>query len=1507
MKVKIVYTLSLIMLLGLWSPAGETNESPTTSQQEIVLRYKSWLQNRRGLWLNAPLATEKSEAIHDFETFTKTLIDGFKKKRPELAKHNIVLHLYKESSPNAWVSSYEPGSLRKDFAFYGPKPPDPEELATAMGLKNPEKGFIELGITTGMLDLMPFIDDLAFVLGHEAMHVINGDLKGSDQFHQKDVVSRWWNHHTAELKADTGSLDLIMDDYSIERSYDVLAQLFEDHSQQDEKSYKEKVWNSLGSFASTHPHEGIRFTSLLANIRYRRPKLQSISNPKSVPAFIRQIVETYRETGELSSRSQKSLQKILTSQTALERMSYSESLFPLSISQSKTLLTDIIGQIDNQGDSPLNKISSLLTLLQGSLTPNDSKDLIEEVQSHFLSKGGDLTKVADWWQSLGEGEQHTLITELSSATRSVLTLSCIDKGLHQLGVTQREIFDKTFSTVVEETFFELLLKNQGQNLFLTTKRTQNPMVLETLRKKLTQLNSKHLASLAKSNQSKYEIYSSLGWPMIIRVYREIFELLGRISRLPSQQQLHSAFWSKIYENLQQSIIEENLQNLRFPPFNSIAVETLYDSSSEHPAAIDAGAPSYVPNWEKSPFMELQWLSLLRPEYLAPFESELTSIFSQLMANELNDHQFIPEIDRHIESAMIIDGFTHFYRMEYDAILAKIFLAQQKSLAPTSQLRFLKTWQRLRFSLQAAAPHLSTEVKKQMEVRLRSIPKNEWFTDNQPKSIIDFAVYFDFGIDLLKDLSTSEILQVAKYPYHNEKPSKRLFDSFVQILATRKSEMMENEGWFTALNALLGNSKYAPSARVRAQLVESLRMITDRHPFLPEILSKKSILELLETPQAGQLLKTFFLKSNPTLQNDRSDLLAKAKDFEQKHGFNENTSFLLAFRNEVAKELKLQPQDLALINPNDSGDLYTSLNGQGPLIRKFSGLLGLVRSETVSNQIELLKYLLSINPNIPAFLDPLNRQIKETGYRLPDLLVSCDNLKVTFERSNDYERTALLHSFLGGPNGVLSKPQGVAALMELVLNFIPKENQEFVAKLMSAAKKVEGRDFGLLLSYGLSQRSPSTFQSTPSIDGFLKAFLENYGVPGQKWGQFFAFSSQFSQYKKTFESFQDAANPLSYIQALELLRDSLGQEWDPNRFEVLSIKGSGTVNVAIQVLDKLTGKERILNVLREQIEKLAHHDFNRFKKLIDELNQLSPSGDLEFLLGLARSVEDSVSNEFNKAHSFAMHAKAQERYAHQVDGWTVRAIHVPELLGRALLMELAPGESAVEVKRQNFNSYRQAMTAFLKVSRYYLDGRDPLTGKLLSQHFTDADIHNGQFFIDTNKKQITLIDKGQAELLSSQDHDLAIEILRLSAQIIAPKNVVAVLSPFASTLHIDLAQHGLAEKLQSALAAPSFIDRYLRLVGLLREYGNLTKAVVNYGFEFYRSLDLAAQVDKTAEWQIKSILLMGIKKTALSIAGRAQDFLDGKTPRPLRPEDNVNAVNPPSPGRCQQALQARIYH
>jgi hypothetical protein len=307
--------------------------------------------------------------------------------------------------------------------------------------------------------------------------------------------------------------------------------------------------------------------------------------------------------------------------------------------------------------------------------------------------------------------------------------------------------------------------------------------------------------------------------------------------------------------------------------------------------------------------------------------------------------------------------------------------------------------------------------------------------------------------------------------------------------------------------------------------------------------------------------------------------------------------------------------------------------------------------------------------------------------------------------------------------------------------------------------------------------------------------------------------------------------------------------------VLGIKGSGSVNIAITVYDRKLGTKKILNVLREDVEIEAKNDFKRFQKFVFELNKISANSDLSFIGGVARLVEDSVGSEFDKPRAKRMHDYSESQYAHRVGEWTVRSVHVDEVLGRSLVMDVAPGVSARHVLNSNPTVYKSAMKAFLSVAKLRIQGLAP-DGKLSEKPIiSDPDIHNGQFFIDEKNKTITLLDKGQSGTPSTSDRELAKTIFRIAASMIKADQIYPNLKYFESNLGLRLNETHIDRIIElQKLETP--IDRYLNIVGYLREIGKVPTATVDWGFEFYRLTELASQVDRHLEREIKSVLLKG---------------------------------------------------
>jgi hypothetical protein len=246
----------------------------------------------------------------------------------------------------------------------------------------------------------------------------------------------------------------------------------------------------------------------------------------------------------------------------------------------------------------------------------------------------------------------------------------------------------------------------------------------------------------------------------------------------------------------------------------------------------------------------------------------------------------------------------------------------------------------------------------------------------------------------------------------------------------------------------------------------------------------------------------------------------------------------------------------------------------------------------------------------------------------------------------------------------------------------------------------------------------------------------------------------------------------------------------------------------------------------------------------------------------------------------------------VGEWTVRSIHVHSVIGRALEMELAQGKSAVAVKAENPEIYREGLSAYLTVAEQRMRGIGPDGKPSKGRLITDGDIHNGQFTIDVKRKIWTLLDKGQAHNAAYEERELGRTLLRFAAKETDARGFAEELRSFETLLGVKITNEHVRRFAESE-SKTDVMDRYLNILATLREIGRVPQASMTWGFEFYRSREFAEELGPVRVKRIEAVLATGAKGLVAQGAFGLMDFAKS-APRPeLLPVQNRAGMN-----RCE---------
>ena len=602
------------------------------------------------------------------------------------------------------------------------------------------------------------------------------------------------------------------------------------------------------------------------------------------------------------------------------------------------------------------------------------------------------------------------------------------------------------------------------------------------------------------------------------------------------------------------------------------------------------------------------------------------------------------------------------------------------------------------------------------------------------------------------------------------------------------------------------------------------------------MGREHILDLLHPDKAGELL----CKVADPGSADLPGQVAKLRtDLELEGKFPLTYS---AFKEQLTEAAHLQPHQLDTVFPEEKVSTSEQAEQFGTHLRGLSALVGLARARPVADQIATIEYLMGRVPDMPRYL------VEDVGKldTVAPVYQMVEHSRLELQKADSVTRVLVANSFLAGPNSFVRTPDGMKQLLDHLLKEIPPNHQELAHRLAKALLDSQGSTDSLAMAYVMGQKNDGA-DGKLSESSVLNNLFDAYGVPGIKFKQYLAFTSEFADFREAFESSQDAAMPLNYYQAIKLVHDRFGDEW-PRDLTIEKILGSGSVNVGMKYHNPKSNQDEVAVVGRGDIEKSTDYDFFRFKRFLESLtNTPEDMQKFGYLLGLADVIHESVSLEFNKQNAFDVQKQVQTLYHHQVDGWNVKTVDAFHQDHMTLFQEEAKGKGARKLGHSDPATYKAAMTALSRVEMDSLLGIDQHGKPKPVPLHANPDFHDGQVLIDPATHSVTLLDFGQAVPISNEQREQAIDLMRVIAKAQGPEASLEVLHQYAPDLKM--------EDLAPILERGDRMDIFVHLLSLLNRQGaKVPIPAVHWVLAVNRQIALGDKIGVPNEKMIRNLLL-----------------------------------------------------
>ena len=682
-----------------------------------------------------------------------------------------------------------------------------------------------------------------------------------------------------------------------------------------------------------------------------------------------------------------------------------------------------------------------------------------------------------------------------------------------------------------------------------------------------------------------------------------------------------------------------------------------------------------------------------------------------------------------------------------------------------------------------------------------------------------------------------------------------------LVATRPAaDLNGSENWALSLsklyelNPLVLDSQPEIKSLLRKRLIEIIAhpvVLNDPIAMLREI----PLLEFVGARDAVDLLLKQFRKRSPT--NEREAIAAKIKQFYQATRLGTVAStFERAFRTQLYAAISIQPNESHHFFPEEDSKLTQRTVRASTGLRGLSALVEEIQQRPAQEQLDAIRYILGNTANQPSFLsDALVRRRGSSTFR-----AGLDLIREQLLTGTETERIFAVNSVLAGPRGLMSQPHGIDILVDSLLTNIRANLRPLARELIISLSESYGESKTLPLALILAQKVNTKSDARASEAEMLRSLLVAHGAPGIKLGQYLAFTN--SELRPYLSYLQDRVSDLSRLETVEAIEHHLGQSW-LEHFELIRVIGSGSMNVAIKYKDRRTGEFRVKSLLYTNAQARTAENFRRITRALDRLCATN-DGHLRYgyLRDLLPLIQDSTNLELNKQNAFQVQREANRIYSTTRRGWKIETSAVYSYTSTDVDMAEISGVSARELAERDPEHYRSALRALSEVEMSLLVGR---VSKPVAA-FANPDFHDGQFLIDVKNRRITILDFGQAVFLSTADRDVGIRLLRVIRRIDSQPSSVDWLN---QTFRLASGAPGTftTSDLSEILNSSEDMNRFVRLVARIRSRGGIVPiAVVHWVFAINRQLELSRRIGTNVKLEVAALVAasrLGIRSDTYS--------------------------------------------
>ncbi len=1345
--------------------------------------------SQMGTLLNPP-RTQLVESVKRAELELKDILQKLTSEDPRSRGFQWVLSIRDSSDPIAAAELVSQKSNQKQFA----------ELKKAYGFQG-NKPIALIHVTTGLIKNMQSISQLAFVIGHEVTHHLEGHTKSDQRAHSYSVI----HHQSNESVADKGSMNLMRKYYDIRQASQALLKLsqYKNTFRDEERTLLSRIEQAA---TEDHHQIGIRLSLIEQNVLDLHLQFPNSIEVKDRPLSKNLKSMAFEPQGLMPHELILLLKKSIPGggqnlPKVFHYLNSAEVMLDMIDKMNQDLVSPKLqGQWLYQVflksatwaegvEKTLSSNFEFVSRIEKIWLSSDPSGFDAEQLSSLMSRSNEFSKIIlklaqnklSWKNKLNE-----VYSKWNKKSEVSLALGMPPKRLWHEDFSQAKAryYLNILDTLTEIEFEAIRVDNLLRILkSLGDSGDRQRLVQFVDSKLLLRIENKINIKLERELQNVIDVYNKS------KNHEDAYNLVYNLMKAEADgaNSIDSAKWKVFVEAFDQLglgilnilLISENMAEWK-PYLKKLMTRILYDSN--------------ISDFNK--IKHIVQILEITDKYQILDEIFLTDPELRLKLSQLASDPTTT-----IEAVLKIKNYPQ---------------APQKFTIVSAKLRFIQL-------LRTTNPHFKLDTTSRGEKILNYFIEDaestiKHFTHNgtEPRSRADgfllqgdsARLILDWTLAIIKDRSLNNM------------------DSYARVLRT--------------LNTISSRHLIEPEIQKELSIIIKKVMIPLKGEARLAALERRDVQVGLGQDNLADLMAEAIedLKIPPSGFEGKWQNLAKTFDFDKK-----NRELGYKVRNLIAQKLQTQPH-----KPNSQMTISElSETERAPqfslLLRSWSAVVTMISEQRVQQQIEALHYFMGRTDKIPDFIIKLDQEnLGQIGIKNHSA-----SLRSQLAEQPDHFRAFFVQSILRGANESLMETKHQDLLVKTLTQNLSSDSKVVASDLIYSVIEAEGSRAPLIVSQLLASRKLNE-------ESLLKIGLENYFVPGLKFGQYLAFTGQFKKYESILVDSQDAAPVPGYYEIMTAIYEELGDRFDFKKIQILRLLGAGTVNLALEYRDLATNEIRVLNIPRKQISERTRQDFIRFEKLTQVLSKRSrPGYNYDFVRGLVRLIKSSIQLEFDRKSVFKRQNEAFEIYdGKRLGTWKFQSVSAFELVGDAIFMSKAPGKTAKKILQENPALYKEVMKGVYKFERDQIF--QVLSGESKNLRLANPDLHDGQVLIDEKNKIVTVIDFGQALPITQKQIDFGLRLVSGLVNIQSPDSFLSYLNSWL--INSNSKESISAQELKEILSNEDMMDRFIRLISKLELMkAPLPLEVVHLVFQLNRVIKLGEKVGAYPKMYVGVQLMM----------------------------------------------------